>query len=481
MIQNRAGRQPRRDRPPRLPHLPRPGHRHGGGVLRRRCRRAAHAWRPTRPSGCPATRRPTRTCGPTCWSTPRPTPAPTPSTRATASCRRTPPSPGPSSTPGSTWIGPPPAAIDAMGSKVEAKQLMAAAGVPVLAELDPDSVTAADLPVLVKASAGGGGRGMRVVRELAELAEAVERRERRGRLGVRRPDRLLRAATSRPAGTSRCRSWPTRTARCGRWGSGSARSSAVTRRSSRRRRRRCVDDALRGRAVRRRAARPRRRSTTSARARSSSSPAPDGRFWFLEMNTRLQVEHPVTECVTGLDLVALQLRIAAGERLPADPPPARAATRSRCGSTPRTRRRAGGRRAARCTRFERPRGRAGSTSRRPGLRLDAGVDNGAVVGVHYDPMLAKVIAWAPTRAEAAAGWRRRWRARRCTAWPPTATCWCASCATRRSWPARPTPASSTATASTSSPHRWPAVDDRAAVRAGRRPGRRGERPPPARR
>jgi len=71
---------------------------------------------------------------------------------------------------GLTWIGPPPSAVAAMGSKIEAKKLMAAAGVPVLAELDPDSVTAADLPVLIKASAGGGGRGMRVVTELSELA-----------------------------------------------------------------------------------------------------------------------------------------------------------------------------------------------------------------------------------------------------------------------------------------------------------------------
>src|SRR4051794_36366490 len=75
---------------------------------------------------------------------------------------------------GLTWIGPPPEAIDAMGSKIEAKRLMAAAGVPVLTELDPAAVSAADLPVLIKASAGGGGRGMRVVRDLADLPREVE-------------------------------------------------------------------------------------------------------------------------------------------------------------------------------------------------------------------------------------------------------------------------------------------------------------------
>ena len=74
---------------------------------------------------------------------------------------------------GLTWIGPPVAAVTAMGSKIEAKKLMAAAGVPVLAQLDPDTVTADQLPVLVKASAGGGGRGMRIVRDLAALPTEV--------------------------------------------------------------------------------------------------------------------------------------------------------------------------------------------------------------------------------------------------------------------------------------------------------------------
>src|SRR5262249_35233226 len=70
---------------------------------------------------------------------------------------------------GLTWVGPPPAAIETMASKIESKRLMAAAGVPVLPELSPDALTEADLPVLIKASAGGGGRGMRVVRTMAEL------------------------------------------------------------------------------------------------------------------------------------------------------------------------------------------------------------------------------------------------------------------------------------------------------------------------
>lgn len=86
---------------------------------------------------------------------------------------------------GLTWIGPPVAAVAAMGSKIEAKKMMAAAGVPVLEELDPDTVTADQLPVLIKASAGGGGRGMRVVDELSSLPGQVEaaRREAQSAFG----------------------------------------------------------------------------------------------------------------------------------------------------------------------------------------------------------------------------------------------------------------------------------------------------------
>ena len=79
---------------------------------------------------------------------------------------------------GLTWIGPPPGAIDAMGSKVNAKKLMADAGVPVLGDIDPAAVTESDLPLLIKASAGGGGRGMRIVRSVDELAEQVAAAER---------------------------------------------------------------------------------------------------------------------------------------------------------------------------------------------------------------------------------------------------------------------------------------------------------------
>lgn len=130
--------------------------------------------------------------------------------------------------------------------------------------------------------------------------------------------------------------------------------------------------------------------------------APDGRFFFLEMNTRLQVEHPVTECVTGLDLVELQLRVAEGEALPAEPPAGRGhAIEARLYAEdpaadwqPQT---------GTLHRLELPgvQARFATGSTETGLRLDSGAEAGSVIGIHYDPMLAKVIAWAPTRAAAA--------------------------------------------------------------------------------
>jgi len=126
--------------------------------------------------------------------------------------------------------------------------------------------------------------------------------------------------------------------------------------------------------------------------------APDGRFHFLEMNTRLQVEHPVTEAVTGLDLVALQLAVAEGEKLPDAPPePAGCAIEARLYAEdpaldwqPRT---------GTVHRFELPMDHQEFGGR--ALRIDSGVDSGTEITAHYDPMLAKVIAWAPTRAAAA--------------------------------------------------------------------------------
>ena len=300
---------------------------------------------------------------------------------------------------GLAWIGPPPAAIAAMGSKVEAKKLMAAAGVPVLPELDPAAVTEADLPVLVKASAGGGGRGMRIVRTLAGLPDA---------LAAARAE----AASAFGDPTVFCEPY----VEAGRHlevqvladGHGTVWSLGERECSVQRRHQKVVeetpspmvDDAL--------------RSELSAAAVAAAKAIDyvgagtveflarqDGTFWFLETNTRLQVEHPVTECVTGLDLVAEQVRIAAGERLPAAPPaPAGAAIEVRLYAEDPA---AGWRPSSGpVRRFAVPGARSEfDVLDRPGIRVDAGVVDGTPVGTSYDPMLAKVIAWAPTRAEAA--------------------------------------------------------------------------------
>jgi len=306
---------------------------------------------------------------------------------------------------GLTWIGPPPAAIAAMGSKVEAKKLMAAAGVPVLPELDPDSVTEADLPVLVKASAGGGGRGMRIVRTLAELpgAIATARAEAESAFGdstvfcepyVEAGRHLEVQVLADAHGTV----WALGEREC----SLQRRHQKVVEETPSP----MVDDALRAELSAAAVAAAKAidyvgAGTVEFLARRPESGEP-ATFWFLETNTRLQVEHPVTECVFGMDLVAEQLRIAAGERL-ADsaPEPRGAAIEVRLYAEDPTQgwRPTGGT----VERFAVPGVRAEfDVLDRPGIRLDAGVVDGTPVGTAYDPMLAKVIAWAPTRAETAA-------------------------------------------------------------------------------
>ncbi|GAA3157935.1 biotin carboxylase N-terminal domain-containing protein [Blastococcus jejuensis] len=301
---------------------------------------------------------------------------------------------------GLVWIGPPPAAIAAMGSKVEAKRLMADAGVPVLPELDPGTVTAEDLPVLIKASAGGGGRGMRIVRTLAELPGALEgaRNEAASAFGdptvfcepyVEAGRHLEVQILADTAGTV----WSLGEREC----SLQRRHQKVVEETPSP----MVDDALRAELSAAAVAAAKAIDYVGAGTVEFFA-SNDGSFWFLETNTRLQVEHPVTECVTGLDLVAWQLRIAAGERLPAAPPePRGAAIEARLYAEDP----AGGWRPTGGTvrRFAVP-GVAAEfdVPARPGIRLDSGVLDGTPVGTAYDPMLAKVIAWAPTRAEAAA-------------------------------------------------------------------------------
>ncbi|MFI8461693.1 acetyl/propionyl/methylcrotonyl-CoA carboxylase subunit alpha [Kitasatospora sp. NPDC085464] len=331
---------------------------------------------------------------------------------------------------GLLWVGPPPAAIAAMGSKTAAKRLMAEAGVPVLGALT--SPGEADLPLLVKAAAGGGGRGMRVVRSLADLP---------GELAAARAEAAKAFGSDEvfcerylPAGRhvevqlladAHGTVWAVGDRDC----------------SLQRRHQKVIEEAPAPGLPAGVRAKLHAAAVSAARAigyvgagTAEFLLAEDGRFWFLEMNTRLQVEHPVTEAVTGLDLVALQLAVAEGRQLPPEPPALRghaiearlyaedpakdwqpatgtlhcleltvphqeftgAGARTDTGSRSDT---GGGTDAgARTDTGSRPDAGAGPDA---GLRLDCGVEAGSEITPHYDAMLAKVIAWAPTRAAAA--------------------------------------------------------------------------------
>jgi propionyl-CoA carboxylase alpha chain len=295
---------------------------------------------------------------------------------------------------GLTWIGPPPSAIAAMGSKIEAKALMRAAAVPVLPDSSvegADDIAAIGFPLLVKASAGGGGRGMRIVRSAAELDDALASAERE-------------AAAAFGDGTVFCERYVERGRHIevqvfgDRFG---ALLALPERECSIQRRHQKIIEESPSPAV---DADLRRRlsdaAVDAARAVEYVGAGtieflldPNGDFWFLEMNTRLQVEHPVTEQVTGLDLVELQLAVAAGEpldvadledrlwghaieaRLTAEDPA--------MGYRPSTG-------TFHCFDVE------DSTE----VRVDTGIDTGSSVSPFYDSMVAKVIADGTTRQAA---------------------------------------------------------------------------------
>jgi acetyl-CoA carboxylase biotin carboxylase subunit len=301
---------------------------------------------------------------------------------------------------GLVFVGPPPEAIAAMGSKIAARRAMQQAGVPVVPGETPTDQSDASLaaaagragyPLLVKASAGGGGKGMRLVRHEAELAVAIAgaRHEARAAFGdgalyverlvshprhveiqvladhhghvvhlferdcsvQRRHQKVIEESPS-PALT------PTLRARMGEAAVAAARAVGYRNAGT-------VEFLLEG-------------------------SGDEAHFYFLEMNTRLQVEHPVTEAVTGVDLVQAQLRVASGLPLPwrqddllqrghaiecrvyAEDPAS--------GFLPQ---------AGRILLYRAP--------ARTGIRVDAGVENGSDVSVHYDPMIAKLIAYAEKR------------------------------------------------------------------------------------
>ncbi|MDT9692291.1 biotin carboxylase N-terminal domain-containing protein [Streptomyces sp. P9(2023)] len=287
---------------------------------------------------------------------------------------------------GLVWIGPPPAAIEAMASKTRAKELLG------IAPLAPADVTEADLPVLVKAAAGGGGRGMRVVRELALLEGELKAASAEaasafgdGEVFVEPYVENGRHVEVQILADGQGTVWALGTRDC----------------SLQRRHQKVIEecpapglepglvDSLYATSV------AAAKAVGYVGAGTVEFLIADGRALFLEMNTRLQVEHPVTEEVFGVDLVGLQIAVAEGRALPSEPPAAYGhaiearlyAEDPASGWTPQ---------AGVLHALEFP----GAVGVGTTGRVDAGYASGDSIGVHYDAMLAKVIVHAPTRPEA---------------------------------------------------------------------------------
>ncbi|MEH0628379.1 acetyl/propionyl/methylcrotonyl-CoA carboxylase subunit alpha [Streptomyces stelliscabiei] len=295
---------------------------------------------------------------------------------------------------GLTWIGPTPESIEAMGSKIRAKQIMAEAGVPIL-DVGIEAVTHAKLPLLVKASAGGGGRGMRVVESLDQLDGELAKAEAEARSAfgdgtvfVEPYLPMARHVEVQVLSDAHGTTWIVGDRDC----------------SIQRRHQKVIEEAPApnlsdtARETLHSAARAAAEAVGYRGAGTVEFLVDGDRVFFLEMNTRLQVEHPVTECVTGLDLVAHQIAVAEGRPLEGGPPaPSGHAIEVRLyaedpadGFAPQT---------GRIRAFDLG-GTAFSIPRAPALRVDSGVEAGSEVGIHYDAMLAKVIAYAADRPSA---------------------------------------------------------------------------------
>jgi propionyl-CoA carboxylase alpha chain len=299
---------------------------------------------------------------------------------------------------GINFVGPPPEAIEAMGSKIEAKTRMQRAGVPTLPSVDVTGLEGEALaaaaeeigwPLLSKPSAGGGGKGMRTVRSPAALADAVAGARREAASAFGDDALMLERLLERP-----------RHVEIQIFGDATGRVVHLFERecSIQRRHQKIVEEC------------PSPAVDLDLRDRMGAAAinagealgyvgagtvefllGSNGDFFFLEVNTRLQVEHPVTELVTGLDLVALQLRVAEGAPLPPEALEPRLdghAIEARLYAEDPMREFLPT--VGRLSRFRVP----------GGVRVDSGVADGSEIGVHYDPMLAKVIAHGPTRTEA---------------------------------------------------------------------------------
>jgi propionyl-CoA carboxylase alpha chain len=304
---------------------------------------------------------------------------------------------------GLTWIGPTAESIEAMGSKVAAKKLMAEAGVPVFAELDPAAVTEADLPLLVKASAGGGGRGMRIVRSLDRLAEQVA---------------LASAEAESAFGdpTVFCEPYLEHGRHVEVQVIGDVHGQVLVLGdrdcSIQRRHQKVIEEApapnlpFHVREQLHEGARLAAEAIAYVGAGTVEFMVSGDKVSFLEMNTRLQVEHPVTEAVFGVDLVEQQVRVAEGHSCLPERGDRRAGTKEPAGHAVEVRLYAEDPAAdyqpqsGRLDTFEVPHDVAFAALPGHGIRLDTGFESGDDVGTHYDAMLAKVVSWGPDRDSA---------------------------------------------------------------------------------
>ena len=297
---------------------------------------------------------------------------------------------------GLIWIGPSPESIESMGDKLRAKELMRAAGVPQFDQLEPEALTTSDLPVIVKAAAGGGGRGMRVVRDLDKVPVAVAAASAEAASAFGDPTVFVETYVEN-----------------GRHVEvqvvGTAEGAVVLGErdcSLQRRHQKVVEEAPApglSDETRKALHEAARNAVEAIDYRGAGTVeflmnADTQVIYFLEMNTRLQVEHPVTEQVVGVDLVEMQIAVAEGReiapvaepsghaievRLYAEDPAADYAPQS-----------------GRLLDFDVPHDAEFALARH-GVRLDTGFVAGDEVSTFYDAMLAKVIAWAPTRDQAA--------------------------------------------------------------------------------
>jgi geranyl-CoA carboxylase alpha subunit len=299
---------------------------------------------------------------------------------------------------GLVFVGPPAAAIRAMGNKAQAKRLMAQAGVRCLpgAEDGDEAVltkaaAAIGFPVMVKAAAGGGGRGMRLVGDASELADAISAARSEALSAFGSGELILEKAVADGRHVEiqvLCDSH------------GNAVNLFERDCSAQRRHQKVIEEAPSPAVSQHLRKTMGDAAVAAARAVGYEGAGTveflledDGNFHFLEMNTRLQVEHPVTEMITGLDLVQLQIEIARGVKLPFaqyDLNPAGHAIEARLYAEDP----AGGflPSPGRVSYFAEPSG--------AGIRVDTGIASGQMIPPHYDPMIAKVIAHGATREEA---------------------------------------------------------------------------------